>query len=778
MEPVIKLLVVDDDEVDRLVILRSLRTAKVNAEVHTAITGAEALAAVEAQTFDFIFIDFMLPDMNGLELLQQIRAKGITTPVQIVTSQGDERLAVEAIKTGASDYLPKSLLTPEGISKSIKTAIRLHKIEQEREQTLLQLTHTQEQLNTVITGAPIILWAIDTEGIITMSRGKGLSLIGKKEGETRGLSIYERYKEHPTFIDSIQLALKGKEATCTNSLGSTWFDSLFLPIFNEKKEVSGIIGVSYDITERVEIEQELKEAKNTAISMARIKEQFLANMSHEIRTPMNGILGLTEVLAKTNLDDRQRDFLNAISTSANNLMVIINDLLDFSKIEAGKITLEIIPFDLRQLVKQLLDILQLKAHERSNSLKLLLDDAIPAQVMGDPFRLSQILNNLVGNALKFTQKGTVKLSVEMLRQQEDLVELEFTVKDSGIGIPSEKLKNIFEKFNQGSNDTSRRYGGTGLGLSIAKELVEVQGGQIALESTLGLGSTFKFTIPYRNVNAPSKSAEYGNNSSSTPDLTSLNSARILLAEDNPINQLLVKKIVEEHHLDLHIANNGQEAIDLLAQETFDLVLMDMQMPEMDGYEAMHHIRLQKNTYKNIPIIALTAHASPAEEEKCRNAGANAFVSKPFKADTLLQQISLLLPAKIKTSKPTKLPSPEAMGGSVDLSFLRQFANGNADFMVEILELFLEQVPQQLQELTRAVSFSNWVETRSITHKMKPSLALVGIQKMEELNAEIEQSALNRKNTQNLPSLVQQMVTLAQASKPEIEKEILALRQKD
>ncbi|KAA3438574.1 response regulator [Rufibacter hautae] len=775
MEPAVKLLIVDDDEVDRMIIKRSLRTAKVEASITNAALGIEALEALEEQTFDFIFIDFMLPDMNGLELLQQIREKGITTPVQIVTSQGDERIAVEAIKTGASDYLPKTLLTPEGISQSIRSAIRLHRIEQERLQTQEQLIGTQKQLETVINGAPIILWAANEDGIITMARGKGLHLIGKVESQSVGSSIYEIYGAYPNFLTCVRRSIQGNQAKCTININEVWFDCLFLPLKDVHGKPSGVIGVAYDITERIQIEEELKKAKDEALSMARVKEQFLANMSHEIRTPMNGILGLSEVLAKTPMDEHQREYLQGIHTSANNLMVIINDLLDFSKIEAGKITFEIIPFDLKQLIKQLLDVLEIRAKERKNSLKLLIDQDIPAMVEGDPFRLSQILNNLLGNAIKFTEGGSVRLNVEVIGQEEDELQLEFTVKDTGIGIPEEKLQTIFEKFTQGSNDTTRKFGGTGLGLSIAKELVEAQGGHISVESKMNVGSTFRFVLPFRKVTGkPDQYARPAQLSTYSPQL--LRHARVLLAEDNAVNQMLVTKVLRDHEVEVTVVNNGREALDLLSQETFDLILMDMQMPELDGYEAMQYIREHLSACREIPIIALTAHASEGEFKKCLSSGANSYISKPFKAEELLQEISKLLQAGRKEEETDHSSSP-AEKVRIDLSYLENFANGNVEFMRDILQLFIEQTPHLVQELTRAVSLSKWTETRTLTHKIKPSIALVGIQELEELNNTIEQSALNRTNTEQIPALVQQMVLLVNRSIQQLKQELASLQGK-
>ncbi|GAB2534875.1 response regulator [Rufibacter soli] len=772
MEPSVKLLIVDDDEVDRMIIQRSLRTAQVAADIQTATLGAEALSALEQTTFDFIFIDFMLPDMNGLELLQQIRERGITTPVQVVTSQGDERIAVEAMKTGASDYLPKTLLTPEGISQSIRNAVRLHKIEQERLHTQEQLIKTQKQLDTVINGAPIILWAVDQEGIFTMARGKGLSLIGRQEQESVGTSLFEAYSEFQPVLTCARRTLQGHPSTCTVNIRGTWFDCLFLPQLNANQEVTGMIGVSYDITPRIEIEEELKKAKDQALTMAQIKEQFLANMSHEIRTPMNGIVGLTEVLAKTQLTKNQKEYLQGIQTSANNLMVIINDLLDFSKIEAGKVTFEVIPFELKPLLKQLLTILEIQAKDHKNSLKLLFDEEIPPFLAGDPFRLSQILNNLLGNALKFTENGVVRLQVEVVAQEEETLQIEFTVQDTGIGIQKDKLDTIFEKFTQGSTDTTRRFGGTGLGLSIAKELIEVQGGQIAVASEPGKGSTFRFVLPFRKTAPKPESFLPGQ---ALEKYTHLQQAHVLLAEDNKVNQMLVHQVLQEHNMHVTTVTNGQQVLELLQREAFDLILMDMQMPLMDGYETMQYIREQMPAQKDIPIIALTAHTSPGQVQKCLSAGADAYVSKPFKAEELLKEISALLKAKDLNSQPVPVIEAEEEPLQVNLSYLQDFANGNIEFMLDILTLFMNQTPGLIQELARAVALSNWAETRTIAHKIKPSLSLVGIWQLEEVNATIEQSALNQTNLEQLPALVQKMKSLFQEAVFALKEEVQALK---
>lgn len=390
-----------------------------------------------------------------------------------------------------------------------------------------------------------------------------------------------------------------------------------------------------DISKRERLEKELIITQKKAEHAAAIKEQFMANMSHEIRTPLNAIIGFNARLNKTKLDAEQKEYAEAVQSSGENLLAIVNDILDFSKIEAGMVRIEKIRFNLPNLLQSLITMFVGQAKEKQVNLELKISQNVPQFILGDPTRLTQILINLIGNALKFTNQGSVCVEVDLISIHDKNATIIFKVIDTGIGIPVEKIPEIFERFTQAKSDTSRIFGGTGLGLSIAKKLVELQSGTIQVESIQGKGSEFSFNIPYIIAEGVDDQLKKNNDNDKKIEITG--NLKILVVEDNILNQKLASFMLKDWNIDFDICDNGKLAVEKLKSNNYNLILMDIQMPEMNGYEATEYIRNQLKL--TIPIIAMTADALPGEKEKCISFGMTDYISKPIKAIDLKNLIS-------------------------------------------------------------------------------------------------------------------------------------------
>ena len=470
--------------------------------------------------------------------------------------------------------------------------------------------------------------------------------------------------------------------------------------------VFALLCLLYGLRKHMHLQQHLIEAKEAVEQSAQIKEQFLANMSHEIRTPLQAILGYTNLLGKEKLTTKQSQYVQDIQSAGENLLHIVTDILDVSKIESGMIRLENIPFSLSSLLHSVDNLFLTKAREKGIHLKLHPNPRIPDLLIGDPVRLTQILVNLIDNAIKFTAEGGIDIYTEVVKQTPAQLRLKVSVQDSGTGIAPEQLTNIFERFEQADANVTRLYGGSGLGLFIVKEFVELQKGCVYVESEVGQGSIFSFEIPY---GIGGQQIAYRNADFSRIALNdNFGSASILLVEDNPLNQRVVGTFLAEQGLDYDLADNGKSAILRLEQKQYDLILMDVQMPELDGYSATEYIR--ENMGLRTPIIAMTAHALAGEREKALSHGMDDYLAKPIKTEDLFQLIARFVPLtrnKISRSPagpPLAAPKTvaDSAGLNIDYNFLLESSQGKKEYLRSILELFLQQAPREMEGIEQAL----------------------------------------------------------------------------
>lgn len=535
----------------------------------------------------------------------------------------------------------------------------------------------------------------------------------------------------------------------------SWSEISFYPI-RQNGFVAGAACYSRNITELKKAQileaahQGLIKEKELAENSKKAKEQFLANMSHEIRTPMNAIIGMTEILAESNLEQEQTECVNAIKISADNLLSIINDILDFSKIESGKITFEKQPIRLGKVLEEVIQTLHFTVNKKSVSLSYSISEDIPSILLGDIVRLRQILINLCSNAIKFTEQGSVRLDALLKTNQNDNYTVLFTVTDTGIGISKDKQRLIFESFVQASEDTTRRYGGTGLGLAITKQLVELQGGNISVKSEPNQGSQFSFTLCFEKGKEDCASDK----TEEIVVFTGLEGIKVLLAEDNSMNQILAKKILNKWNLQLDIAANGKIAVEMLEKYEYDIVLMDMHMPEMDGYQATKYIRDKMSGPKSlIPIIAVTANAIMGEEEKCLAAGMNSYISKPLNKRKLYEKMQELV-GKNKTIHMEEIKAQPHESRYTDLTYLIELAEGSNEFMIDMITSFISDMPQTLHNIDNAFAEKKWPELKVIAHTMKSTADFMGIHSIKETVRTIEKYAALKENNSHLPELIE------------------------
>jgi PAS domain S-box-containing protein len=582
------------------------------------------------------------------------------------------------------------------------------------------------------------------------------------------------------FVADYPLTIRDHRFTDVLFNGSVYRD--------EKGKVLGAVVVARDITDQKTNEKELiearvlaefateiaeqakgraEEATQIAVDAVKAKQQFLSNMSHEIRTPMNAIIGFSKVMLKTELTAKQKEYLTAIKMSGDALIVLINDILDLAKVDAGKMTFEKTPFKMAASILAMLHLFETKIQEKNLLLYKEYDANIPEVLMGDPVRLHQIILNLVSNAVKFTSEGSITVCVRLLSQDQQQATVEFAVTDTGIGIPADKIKNIFANFQQASSDTARLYGGTGLGLAIVKQLVEPQGGTIHVTSKVDEGSTFSFTLSFQKTEAQA---------AFETDPVELDmgvkNISVLVVEDMALNQLLMKTLLDDFEFEREIAGNGKIAIEKLQMRSYDIILMDLQMPEMNGFEATEYIR---NTMKlTTPIIALTADVTTVDLAKCTAVGMNDYIAKPVDERVLYSKIvALVKKATIKIASegghPVDAPTRVKC---IDLNYLARRTKSSPQLMMEMITLYLEQTPPLISAMKQSWQDKDWISLHSAVHKMIPSFSIMGMNSdFENMAKQVQDYATSQlEQEEGIYAMVLQLETVCNQACSELEYE--------
>jgi len=515
----------------------------------------------------------------------------------------------------------------------------------------------------------------------------------------------------------------------------------------KKEKIEGLILDCRDITQRKKDAEELLRAQKA-------KEQFLANISHEIRTPINGIAGMANLLSKNPTPEEQVTYLNAIKSASENLKVIINDILDLASIDSGKLKFEKIGFSLRDLLTSLVNAFAFQAREKGLTLTFHLEEKVNTILIGDPVRLNQILINLISNAIKFTHTGSIKIDCSVEKKINHKCIAHFRITDTGIGIPGNKLVTIFESFSQADESVTRKYGGTGLGLTIVKQLTELQHGTITVKSEEDKGSLFSVSIPY-DIGLSSDLAKTGFHTQKNKSIHSLKGLKVLLVEDNDINRLYASSILRTWGCQLEMAENGYVAIVKLKNSHFDIVLMDIQMPVMDGFEATKAIRAGDALKSQIPIIALTANATKRDVEKCLEAGMNDCISKPFTPEDLFQALVKYSPKRIQEIN-SKSKRSVQLAGTPDLSYLRSVSNGNENFISDMVATMKESLPKSISEIRETINKNDFPKLAKLLHKIGPSLPMMGLDELKSELVDIQNDLKNKPDPHSISHRIESL----------------------
>lgn len=609
------------------------------------------------------------------------------------------------------------------------------------------LKYALDRLALATQAAKVGIWQFEIASKELIWDDMMYELYGLKKGHFS--EVYEAWRKgiHPEDIErndqALAEALAGKKKF-DFEFRVVWPDqsvhhirALALVERDEKEQPLRMVGTNWDITtdkkykEALQKTTELAEvAKQEAIASAKAKENFLSTMSHEIRTPLNAILGVTNLLLTEEMKAEHLEHLNLLKFSGENLLALINDILDYNKIGAGKVEFEQVDFDLKKLLVQIKQTLAPKVQEKGIDMVLRYDEALPHVFIGDSVRIAQIINNLLSNAIKFTEKGFIKLDVSLVSQKNEQATVHFEVHDSGIGIGKANQSMIFENFSQASGDTTRKFGGTGLGLAITKKLLEFMGSEIQLDSDLGFGSVFSFDIVLPIGNNERRISKE-KRSDTVFDNVSNRNIKLLVAEDNRANQIVLEKFLDKWGIKMDFVENGKEAVQKTISEAYDLILMDLQMPEMDGYQATQRIRSMESVYaQQVPIVALTASAMLDVRKKVKELGMTDFITKPFSPEELYMKI-------VKYHGTVAVKSTAALPDSAIYHKLMSYTDGDAVFMSELVDHYLDDYNAFYMKISEAETMGNSDQMKAACEKISGSNTALGITSMDEFFKQLD-----------------------------------------
>ena len=629
--------------------------------------------------------------------------------------------------------------------------------------------------SSIIENTGDIIWSFDRDFRFLVCNALFREIVKLQKGSTPmpGDPVELDYfpKQSPElWLDFYDMAFMGKRFSIETpiEIGGQLktIEHSFSPVLNEKAEIVGITIVGRDVSLRKTVEKEINSVKKRAEEASQAKAEFLSTMSHEIRTPLNAVIGITHLLLRQSPRKDQIEYLNTLKFSSENLMMLVNDILDYNKIVEGKLQLETFRFDMSALVMGIKHSFILKAAQKNIDFSVLLDSAIPPLLVSDKTRIAQILNNLVGNAIKFTEKGEVGLKVTLNEDLSDEVVIDFLVYDTGIGIPENMHNIIFDRFTQASADTSRKYGGTGLGLAITKKLLELLGSNINIRSTPGKGSQFYFSIRLKKADKTSYTQPVtgiieGNIK------RNLNGLKVLVVEDNQVNQLVTTEFLKRWNAQFMAASSGKMALELVKENDFDLILMDLQMPEMDGYQTCRAMKQIKGKVKNTPVIALTADVMQEVRGEINQAGMSDIITKPIDPDQLFTKLSCY------TGNQGNITNHQIHSTNsrtiISIYKLDEIAEGNKQFLKAIIASYIEELAMFHAAYPDIIRNKNLKNYKAAKHKISPSLKLFGAEYLEKLIVTGE-SLVTSKN--HLPN---EQKTHIQVVQKQIEKMILILR---